>query len=465
MEKINELFSSWAEKMPFASDFFAQEVNILNIPFNVFFLILAGIALLLLIVAIVLIAVGCAKSKKNKAEKKAEASKRLESIKTKSVKDNETLAPLEEVAAVESAEVEELTLEEAPAVIEEEAEPVVEETPVVEEPAVEEVPVEEPVVEEVAAVEEPVVEEALAVEEPVVEEAPVVEEVPAVEEAPVVEEPVVEEPVVEEAPAATKAKKAIGTYEVRLCIDGYRFMLIANNGHLLYESVGFASQEGVLSGIETFRKTVADTPYIVTNDKYGRYRYVFNKRYQGENYANRERCASAAESVKRFAADAKLHIVPPTEEEIAAYTESKKNMRSAKDVDWEDVARQESEAKKMGKFEVICEENVGYRYVLIANNGQVLFTSAIYTSAAGALKGIDSFKKAVYIGNFYIDCDKFGRYRYIIRGQGNSTYVGESYESKAQAESSEASVRKFVVCANIIPFKKEEIKKEEVKPE
>lgn len=384
MEKINELFSSWAEKMPFASDFFAQEVNILNIPFNVFFLILAGIALLLLIVAIVLIAVGCAKSKKNKAEKKAEASKRLESIKTKSVKDNETLAPLEEVAAVESAEVEELTLEEAPAVIEEEAEPVVEEEPAVEEPAVEEVPVEEPVVEEVPAVEEPVVEETPVVEEPVVEEAPVVEEVPAVEEAPVAEEPVVEEPAVEEAPVASKAKKAIGTYEVRLCIDGYRFMLIANNGHLLYESVGFASQEGVLSGIETFRKTVADTPYIVTNDKYGRYRYVFNKRYQGENYANRERCASAAESVKRFAADAKLHIVPPTEEEIAAYTESKKNMRSAKDVDWEDVARQESEAKKMGKFEVICEENVGYRFVLIANNGQVLFTSAIYTSAAGA---------------------------------------------------------------------------------
>ena len=252
----------------------------------------------------------------------------------------------------------------------------------------------------------------------------------------------------------TMEKKVLGTFEISLCIDGYRFRLYANNKQLLFESTGFTSVDGALKGIETFRKTVADSSCFVTKDKFGRFRYIFNKRYQGENYTTAKSAASAAESVKRFAPDAKLNVIDPSQDELKAYTDRKKNQRTRDDVDWDKVAKEEANAKPMGKLfvdeEVADEEVIGFRYFLVANNGQILYTSAIYASAKSARDGIDAFKRAVYIGNFYIDEDKFGHFRYILRGEGNSTYVGESYTSKASAENAKKSVEKFVVCAPIV---------------
>ena len=248
-------------------------------------------------------------------------------------------------------------------------------------------------------------------------------------------------------------KKVIGSFEISLCIDGYRFRLYANNKQLLYESTGFTTVDGALKGIETFRKTVAESSCFVTNDKFGRFRYIFNKRYQGESYTTAKSAANAADSVKRFAPDAKLNVIDPTPEELAAYIDRKTNQRTKADVDWDKVAKDEAAAKPMGKLfvdeEKSDEEVIGYRYFLVANNGQILYTSAIYASAKSARDGIDAFKRAVYIGNFYIDEDKFGHFRYILRGEGNSTYVGESYTSKASAENAAKSVAKFVVCAPI----------------
>lgn len=256
-----------------------------------------------------------------------------------------------------------------------------------------------------------------------------------------------------------KAKKGlIGTFEVSLCLDGYRFCLYASNKQLMYESVGFTSIEGAMKGIETFRKTLQECPYIITSDKYGRFRYVFNKRYQGENYTSAASAQSAAESVKRWAENAKVIVRNPKPEEIDAYKKGLEGLRTKDDVDWDEVARVEAAERKMGKFTVEEDGNgdevIGYRFYLIANNAQILYTSAIYTSAAGALKAIDTFKRAVYVGNFYVDVDKFGHFRYILRSNATTTYVGESYTTRARAESSIESVKKFVKCATIVPFKK-----------
>lgn len=256
-------------------------------------------------------------------------------------------------------------------------------------------------------------------------------------------------------PKKTAEANLIGKFEISLAVDGYRFCLYANNGQLMYESVGFVSIEGCKKGIETFRKTLREMPYSITRDKRGRYRFVFNKKYQGETYPDKPSATRAAESVKRWGADAKVVVNFPTDEEMQAYQERLNAMRDKSDVDWDAVAKEEASVKKSGKFVIEAEMNgdeiYGYRFYLLANNAQILYTSALYASPATATSAIDAFKRAVYIGNFYIDEDKTKHFRYILRGN-NITYVGESYTNKLQAEKSVESVKNFVKSAQIVPY-------------
>ena len=79
-------------------------------------------------------------------------------------------------------------------------------------------------------------------------------------------------------------------------------------------------------------------------------------------------------------------------------------------------------------------------------------------STGQCLEGIKSFKRAVYVGNFLVDQDKSGRYRYVLRNIGVApAFVGESYDSRSQCESCIESVKRFVVSAKIeLPEAKEE---------
>ena len=528
METINNFFADLGQKMPFAADFFANNLKIGSFEINTLFLIL--VALVVVIAAVVVIAVCAASAKKKKSKANAASRAKMEEnreqqklVAKEADSDVLDIEPTDATPAVvvssEPVETDEPEAEPAaPEVFDvpeaeqtAQAQPV-EEVPEVEQTAqaqpVEEVPeaqqtaqtqpVEEvPVLEEVASetetdaaattvhtqetqavtsedtnddvleldVASQTQQEAAAEVAQPQEEAPKASTKEENSDAPVameerdMKEKEVKKATAKEAPAEEKAKKAlVGTFEVSLCLDGYRFCLYASNKQLMYESVGFTSSDGAMKGIETFRKTLQETPYIITHDKYGHYRYVFNKRYQGENYTSAAAAQSAAESVKRWAENAKVVLRNPKPEEKEAYKKGVESLRTKDDVDWDEVAKAEATERKMGKFTIEEEGNqeevIGYRFYLIANNAQILYTSAIYTTAAGALKAIDPFKRAVYIGNFYVDEDKFGRYRYILRSNATTTYVGESYPSRSSAESSIESVKKFVKCATIIPFKK-----------
>ena len=258
---------------------------------------------------------------------------------------------------------------------------------------------------------------------------------------------------VEEAPAPVPVEegpKVIGKYEFELAPDGYHFYLLANNGQLLYDSVGFTTLEGAMTGVDTFRRAVANGNFAIISDKYGRYRYVLNRKYYGENYSTRAQCASSAESVKRFAPDAVVTAYEPTEEALAAFAAAKTALRTVDDVDWDAVEAAEAAAPKMGKFEISRGEDKEFRFYLVANNGQVLYTGKNYQKLCQCLAGIKSFKRAVYVGNFTVDQDKFGRFRYMLKNIGVApAFVGESYTTRAQCESSIESVKSFVVTAKI----------------
>ena len=190
---------------------------------------------------------------------------------------------------------------------------------------------------------------------------------------------------------------------------------------------------------------------MVLADKYDHYRFVLNRKYYGENYSTRKQCESAVESVKRFAVDSVIAEYTPTEEKLARFAEAKAARRTPADVDWDAVTEKEAATPRLGKFEIIRGEDREFRFYLVANNGQVLYTGKNYEKLCQCQAGIKSFKRAVYVGNFTVDEDKFGRFRYILRNIGVApAFMGESYTTRKQCESSIESVKSFVVSAEIV---------------
>ena len=251
-------------------------------------IVLGAILLLIIVLAIVLIALSAKAKKLKKAAKEAEAA-----------------APVEEPVKEEKP-VEEPVKEEK-----------VEEVPVVEEK-----PVEEPVKEEKVE-EAPVVEEK-PVEEPVVEEKPVEEPIPA--EEPVVEEEVKREPVEKTTKARspyvfkptgkTVTKKAEpvskgangGKWVIAPDERGrYGFRLYASNGEVMLESgTPYATLSSAKSGIRTYQTNIAADHLEIAETKNGAFFVqVLNARggllATSADYKTRSACASAAESIKRWA--------------------------------------------------------------------------------------------------------------------------------------------------------------------
>ncbi len=424
MDKVNDIFIGIAKKLPFGQQFFSRNISIGSFELNTLFLIFFAIVLLVILVVIVVFA---SKSGNKKQKDLQEAQQQ----------------PIEaEKAETEPVVTAELKAEAAPMVIAE-ATPVKKtEEPIATQPA----PKAQPVAStKETSIEQPVQDKTVS-EEPLrlfmrqKPQAPII--------APAKPQPQAEPKAEQKEPEAVEAlaakddtKKASGKFEIVLKSDGYRFYLIANNGQLLFESTGYTSANGAQKGIDTFKKAVDGGNFFVDEDKFGRYRFILNRRYAGENYNTKAACESSIESVKNFSTTAA--IVPYEYDDAAEkkYAASKSTVIAT--VDWEAVEKEDAEKKPSGKFE-IAKRADGFHYYLLANNGQLLFSSNGYASASYAKGAIQNFKKAVYLSNFMIDEDKFGRFRFILRGAGFSTvYVGESYTTRAACEKIITSVKNF----------------------
>lgn len=244
--------------------------------------------------------------------------------------------------------------------------------------------------------------------------------------------------------------KAIGKYEFELAVDGFHFYLIANNGQILFDSPSFTTLIGAINGIKTFKKAVAGGKFDIHVDKYNRYRFVLERKYYGENYTTREQCQKCVESVKNFASNAKIIRYTPSKAAVGAFEMAKACKRSPDDVNWRAIEQAEAQAQKMGKFEIVREDDTHYYFCLLANNGQILYASRFYANETACRRGIDSFKRAAYVGNFFVDRDKFGNYRYVLKNIGSApAFIGESYDNKPQCEKIIESVKNFIVTASI----------------
>jgi len=250
--------------------------------------------------------------------------------------------------------------------------------------------------------------------------------------------------------ALRSTSKAVGKYEFDLEVDGFHFYLIANNGQMLFDSPSFTTLIGAINGMKTFKKAVAGGKFEIKVDKYNRYRFILANKYYGENYTTKDQCQKCVESVKNFATCAKVLRYNPTREAIAAFEMAKNCKRTPDDIDWRAVERAEATAQKMGKFEIYREDDKHYCFYLLANNGQILYSSRYYASEKACREGITSFKRAAYVGNFFVDRDKFGNYRYVLKNIGSAAaFIGESYDNKPQCEKIIESVKNFIVTATI----------------
>ena len=170
------------------------------------------------------------------------------------------------------------------------------------------------------------------------------------------------------------------------------------------------------------------------------------------------------------AAEAKEETKEPEEEITAAVVEEKKDApvqsvteekaapaepvhpaveeKPAEEAKAAPAAKEEAPGKNGGKYEIVRRKG-SYFFLLKANNGQLLLESSAYTTEQGARKAIDTFKNAVEVGEFNIDEDKNGNYKFILRANARSQmlYHGETYGTRQSAESAIQSVKNFAIRA------------------
>ena len=385
---------------------------------KVFFSILIGAVVLVLILFIVSKVVGVKKGQKPSDALTHKENKTIDEAIEEIVDDNEKEEALEE----EKRNVEEPVVEEKveePVVEEKVEEPVVEEK--VEESAVEE-KVEEPVVEE--KVEEPVVEEK--VEEPVVEEK--------------VEESAIEE---KNAEPVKKGRTYNGKYEVFPEDKFYKYQLKASNGEILFVSELYTTHDGALKSIEAVRRNVETGTIRIIKDKRDMYKFKLVARNHrtlviGANYTTEKAAISASESFKRFAVTAEPVDVDMVVAEVMDPTmtliETPANI----------------ENKLNGKYTINQDSNNEYIWELRASNGEILVSTEGYTTRNGALAGIQNFKDNISTGKFYCSKDKRGTYQFKLYSKiGRVCALGESYDTKARVVSAVSSVLAFYSEATI----------------
>ena len=412
-----------------------------------------------------LASLGINEFKKDEAKGEDASNKEASSEETATNEENDVVAPVIidegsteagidtiEEATEENELVEEPVEEEANEPVEEAAEEPVEETAeeVSEEVAEESVEAvaEEPI-EEVAeeAIEEPVEEPVEAAEEPVEETAEVVAEEVA---EPIEEKAEAKE---EKTPALEKPKKKgrtyNGKYEIYQTADGYAYNLKASNGEILVTSETYTTRDGVLKAINAVKRNLENGEVRIFADKRGQYKFkLVSRNYRilaiSSNYSVEKSAIRASESFKKFALKADIVDVEIVDADI----------KTATPIDLGTI-----DDKNDGKF-VVEKYDGEYSWALKASNGQILCQAEGYTSKAGCMYSIETFKRNVAEGTFKSVKDKMGNYLFkLYNSSGRICAVGESYTTKQRAEDAARSVVSFYQNAQVIELKETKPKK------
>lgn len=212
-----------------------------------------------------------------------------------------------------------------------------------------------------------------------------------------------------------------------------------------------ASSEEVKESADTVEsKEDAVAPVVPVKEKKKKAEPVKEEKTEEEHEVTKTRFAGKSDSV--FGADTADKV---TFDEKPAKTEAKEE--KAEDLpapsEENDVAATEESGKTVpGKFELCNSSLGGFRYHLLANNGQLLYESRDYKTIETCRDAIAKFVNSVEKGTFSIKADKFGNYKYSLKSatSNNVIYVGESYTTKKSCLNSVESVKRFAPVSPVV---------------
>ena len=244
------------------------------------------------------------------------------------------------------------------------------------------------------------------------------------------------------------ANKVQGKYEVFPEAGFYKYRLKANNGEILIVSNGYKTRDGAKKGIETLKKNVSEGLSKIFIDKKGYAQFrIFTKNdsrliVAGEFYKDSNSAQSALSSVDKFyQSDKIIDLDEIPENEVR---------------EWRiDLGKEDGSDK--GKFEIYIDESKKFRGRLLANNGQLLFATAAYTTKAGVTGALEKANKKFSSSDVTITSDKMGRFQFVVYADNGAVLVmGESYPTKDRAISAAKSSKNFAFKPQIIDATKEE---------
>ena len=264
-------------------------------------------------------------------------------------------------------------------------------------------------------------EEEVQVEEPVQEEP--VEEKPV--EGQPVEETQVQEEVQDEEPVEEETVEESAQEEVQ-------------------EEPTQEEKPEVYDEVETEKKTLVKTVKKNENNE-----VVSVKEHKVEEEPKEE--VQSKEDVKVEQVEESKEVKTPSKEEHVEETKPvKESKKVEEEANFKVLVEADPSDKTNGKYEIF-QESGGFRYRLVASNGQVMATSEVYTSAKGAQNGITTLKNNLEKLIFRVETDKHRKSQFTASTQQNKLLVqSANYSSKSAAESAEESFKNFATATKIV---------------
>lgn len=235
--------------------------------------------------------------------------------------------------------------------------------------------------------------------------------------------------------------KVPGKFEVFPEDDQFKYRLKANNGEILVVSYGYSTRDGAHAGIDTLKKNIEGGIVSYITDKNGRSQWRLSTPNDarivamGESYSSLGNAQSAFASTQKFSKSETiidLDEIPDTEKR-----------------EWHFTVPEYTE-KDSGSLE-IYEDSGKYRARLLANNQEVLFVTAqSYASKSTLKSSLENIKQKLNKDSFHISKDKQSHYQFIMEsGSGFIYLIGETYSTRASAESAAGSVLSFINKATV----------------
>ena len=240
-----------------------------------------------------------------------------------------------------------------------------------------------------------------------------------------------------------KGRTYNGKFEIFEAGDGYAYQLKASNGEILVVSEIYSSRDSVIKAIKAVQKNINDGEVKIFADKRGKYKFkLIAKNYKvlviSASYTVYKSAVRASESFKKYVMIADIVDVELDDNESKTATPIQ-------------ITQTED---KMGAKIVIEKFDGEFSWALKATNGEILCQAEGYTSKAGCLYSIDTFKKNIVEGQFRCIKDKNGNYCYKLYTANNRICaVGESYPSKQSAISAANSVVSYYKNAAVEEIK------------